>query len=435
MVPLLSLNAATLAAIMGINNANVNFDNTSEIGQADAIPQIFVNTEEVELGTICYVADDSAEAVQKLGWNIEKDEKGYFYRTTQTKQKILSVSLSNEELNQLREKIVVVENTAITEQAFGLNPDPLFMNNATLGYIRSFNKNYVDDGMNFAWLATAGSVNKTLNKLADNIKGCETYFSNFVSNADYGSLFHTSKYNPHTNERKTNDEFKYFIDPITGRHKIDLIHMFASMDACYDWTLFDGAKKIYVPCLYPELLHDLSSWGGDLQQAVYWIQNRMEDKQSKLTLEKLNKYNFKTIMLGDYGCSESDIIADIDAVNITDSFLTGPGRTSDSLASYYGSTYSDESRFSTFIDAVLKDQNEQWSGDRNERFKKEVYDILGLSVINGECVDSDQYLSSLALYEEKFKIMRKSGSKKLEPRKEVRKAVADKFCDYIFSIC
>ena len=435
MIPLLNLNAVTLAAIMGINNSDANINCVSDVKRSDLISQIFINTEEVEPGTICYVAEESAEAIQKLGWNVEKNETGYFYRTTKTKQKILSVSLSNKGLDELREKIVAIENTAITKQAFSLDPDPLYMNNAALGYIRSFNKNYVNDGYKFAWLATAGSIDKTLNQFADNIKGCENYFSNFISNNDYCRAYHTSESNPHANERKSNDEFNYFVDPITGRHRIDLIHMFASMDACYDWTLFDGAKRIYVPCVYPELLHDLASWGGDLQQAVHALQSRIDDKEDEFTLAKLDKYNFKTIMLGDYDCSESDIIADIDAVNITDLYLNGPGRTSDSLASYYGSTYSDESRFSKFIDAVLNDKNKQWVGERNERFKKEVYDVLGLSIVNGECVDSDQYLSSLTIWKEKFKIMRESNEEKLEPTKEVRKAVADKFCDFIFSIC
>ncbi len=30
---------------------------------------------------------ESAEAIQKLGWNVEKDETGYFYRTTKAKQR------------------------------------------------------------------------------------------------------------------------------------------------------------------------------------------------------------------------------------------------------------------------------------------------------------------------------------------------------------
>lgn len=435
MIPLLSLNAAALSAISGINSPSLKKDAVLETNQLDTRQEIYVNTEEVEPGTICYVANDSADAIQKLGWNIEKDENGYFYRTTQAKQKILSVSLSNDELDELKGKIAHIENTSIGVQAATCNPDLMFMNNATLGYIRSINKNYVSDGNNFAWLATAGSVDRIVNKIADKIDGCEYYFSNFVSNNDYCSSYHSSKKNPHENERKDDNEFTYFVDPLTGRRKIDLIHMFASMDACYNWTLLDGVKRIYVPCLYPELLHDLASWGGDLQQAVYALQSKLEDKDANFTIQKLDKYNFMTIMLGNYGCSESDIIADIDAVNITTLYLKGPGKTSDALSDYYGSTYSDENRFSRFIDAVLTDQNNKWDGTRNERFKKEIYDVLGLSIVNGECVDSDQYLSSLKIWKEKFKIMRESGSKRIDPSKEVRKAVADKFCDFVFSIC
>ncbi len=56
MIPLLSLNAVTLAAIMGINNSDASINCVSDVNRSDLISQIFVNTEEVEPGTICYVA-------------------------------------------------------------------------------------------------------------------------------------------------------------------------------------------------------------------------------------------------------------------------------------------------------------------------------------------------------------------------------------------
>ncbi len=435
MAPLLVLSAEILSAISAVKNRPVLIDNALETNESNNIPQIFVKTEDVDVGTKCYVSKESVQAVNELGWKTREDEIGYFYETTPAKQKIVSISTFDTNLDELRDKIVVAENWAITYQSFHLNPDALFMNNAALGYVRSFNSGYVtgdDLKRGVAWLATAGSINSTLNHGIDNTQNCIEYFSNFVSNNDYSVNYHISSKNPHASERSTDTEFSYFKDPITKKHDIDLIHMFASMDACYDWTLWDASKRCFIPCIYPEMVHDLASWGGDLQQAASAIQQRIDNEKDEFDLEALNNFNFKSIMLGDYGCSESDIYADIDAINITDKWLTGAGRTSDSLASYYGSTYSDEMRMNKFIEAVLNDKNSDWSGTVKEQFKQEVYDIMGLANPGNNYVESEDYNSDSAVSKMKFSIMKSNVS---NVQKEVRKAVADTFCDYVFSIC
>lgn len=137
-------------------------------------------------------------------------------------------------------------------------------------------------------------------------------------------------------------------------------------------------------------------------------------------------------MEGSYGCSEADVLADMDAVNITNSHLTGPGRSSDALADYYGSTYSNYSRAQKFISSVNNDQNESWSGTKHERFTQEVYNILGLAKSGSTWVTSGEYTDSGIINTVKFSIAKKNG---INPSQTVRMAVAEKFCNYIFSLC
>ncbi len=433
MTDLLVLGAAAISAILGADTKPT----ANECVVSDTGSKYFVRTEEAPLGTKCYVDAGSAEAVEAMGWGVEQDESGYFYRVTKGKQKIVGVSTFHSDLSELREKLIAAENTAITYQTYKVNPDPLYMNNAVLGYVRSFNSNYVTDGasVDLAWVATAGTVDPRLTALIDNMKDCRGYFSNFVSNRNYCSVMHptTSLMNPHADERGNDSNyFSYFRDPVTNRHKIDLIHMFASMDGCYDWTLFDAKKGLYAPTIFPSLTHELVSWAGDLQQAANAIQSKIDNNEDTFDLAELSKCSFEDIMSGDYGCSESDIYADIDAVNITDLYLTGPGRTSDSLRDYYGSVHNDTQRINYFVDAVMRGKDGLWTGTKNQRFVKEIYDALGLVYSDGTVTESTAYYTSNAICDMKFKIMK---SNNVTPTKEVRKAVAEKFCKYIFSLC
>ncbi len=432
MTSLLVLSGAAISAIMGLSAKQEAINTISTSDESNTAQQVFVETEETPIGTKCYVDSNSVEAVAKLGWEIEEDNEGFFYKTTKGRQKIVNVTTFNSDLDELRKYIVTVENTSISIQALTGNFELIFMNNATLGYIRSFNAKYVDGSnkQTLAWMATAGTVDPRLNKIIDHINGCDNYFSNFVSNAEYSSVYHYVKGNPHRNERENNYEFSLFKDPVTGRHEIDLIHMFASMDGCYDYTYLDLQKLQYIPGVNPNFVHDLASWGGDLQQVINKTQNLIN--KNELTYEEVNYSPFEYFMNNNFGCPESDLIADMDAVNVTDLYLTGPGRTSDALRDYYGLIHSDTERSSRFVDAVLNDQNQNWTGTKKERFKKEVYDIVGLSLSGNKCVESNDYLSTNTISKTKFAIMRDGN---INPETSVRKAIADKFCNYIFSLC
>ena len=206
--------------------------------------------------------------------------------------------------------------------------------------------------------------------------------------------------------------------------------LFASLDGCFDWTLFDLGVVNTIPQLHPELIHDLASWAGDLQQAANRIQNKIDE--GNLSLQTLSNWTFQNIMDGNFGCDEADVIADVDAVNIADLYLTGPGRVSDALADYYGTTYSQYTRRQRFVNSVIHDKNASWSGSDVEVFRAEIYDALGLIKSGNNWVTSPDYTDSGLANQVKFSIAKKGG---VNPSETVRKAVASKFSYYIYSLC
>lgn len=403
-----------------------------ETGLPNAIQQIYVDTESCPYGTKCYVDEGSVGAVRCLGWDINVDRKGYFYETTSERQKIVGVRTSCQQLDELRGKLVSVENAAIAIQALFGNPDFYKMNNTTLGYVRSFNSNYVMGGeaTSFAWLLAAGQVDPTINSILDQIGSNEYYFSQFVSNQSFCAPYHHSNQNPRAGERSTDTEFALFTDPITNSKEIDLIHMFASLDGSYNWTLYDSASGQTLSYLFPALVHDLVSWGGDLQTAANAIQSAINS--NSLSIQEVQEWMFQDVMDGNYGCSESDILADFDALNITGGHLYGPGRASDALADYYGATFSNHARAQSFITSVNRDLNNSWEGSAYKKFVLEVHDVLGLKAQGNDWVTSDEYYNNELMSQVKFSIAKRNG---VDPSADVRKAVADKFCQYVFSLC
>lgn len=186
---------------------------------------------------------------------------------------------------------------------------------------------------------------------------------------------------------------------------------------------------IYPVAPYPQYTHDLISWAGDLQQAANFIQDYPDGFD-------LNSDEFSNIGNNKAsGCSYEDVIADMDAVNIADKFLTGPGRVSDAIEDYYPRVYSNGYRTSRFIDGVLSDKNKNWTGDRYQQFEQEVYDDLGLRKSDNDWVDSDEYLNSNdfvhhPINTSRFKILHQKN-----PSKEIRKYVARSFVKYVLTLC
>ncbi len=161
-----------------------------------------------------------------------------------------------------------------------------------------------------------------------------------------------------------------------------------------------------------------------MQQAADYIQ----ENQNKFNL---NSDEFSNIGNNEAtGCSFEDILADMDAVNIADKFLTGPGRVSDAIGEYYPRIYSNGYRTSRFIDGVLSDKNKNWSGDRYHQFEQEIYDAMGLKWNGSNWVTSDEYNSANIVQENRFKILHNKNADE-----KVRKYVARSFVKYVLTLC
>lgn len=417
MTSLLVLTPAILSALSPNSSNSINCLSQENRNRA------FVVSEKYGKGEKCLVDPSSVFAVSRLGWNVKHEMVNgmsqYYYIASEETPKIKSVSLSNSTLDKLKEELVNVENTAITYQALNLDGDLFSMDNNSLGYLRSFNDNYVSssEGTVLGWAATAGIIDSHFVDFADTIKDCKSYFSSFVSKNQFCSILH-GKY-PYKEENKSH----LFKDPITSYKGIDLLHLFASIDGTYHWTLYNATKKSFVPCIYPSIVHDLATWAGDLQTASKVMPDNPEDLK--------NFVSYDNIMDGNYNSSEEDILADMDALNITSSFLIGPGRISDAIDEYYGSVHSMGQRKKRFMDSVIKDENCEWKGTQSEKLEQEIYNMLGLKKLNNDWVDSGEISSKSLVNKTKFLLLkRKDGS---YPSKENRKTVARCFYNYVVS--
>lgn len=424
LAPMIISSILNQQALPAINNINTLIDKPTDFNH------VYVKTEPVKDGSKCYVSENSVAALKKLEWKIKEEDflgqKRYFYLTSKENPKIVSVSLNNSYIDELRNKIVVAENTAITYEAFLLNPDPFVMDNYVLGYLRSFNKNYTGDEKNgystaLEWDIVAGALPPLpYISTVDAIQGCKDYFSKYVSAIDYDEGIHGDR-----SDSLDLNSLK-FQDPVYPLGDIDLIHLFASLDGCYDRTNTYGLSitDIYPIALFPQYTHDLVSWAGDLQQAAGYVQ----DNKPNFNLSSDSFY--KILNANGSGCSYSDIIADMDAVNIAGKFLTGPGRVSDAIGDYYPRIYSNGYRTSRFIDGVLTDKNKNWSGDRYHQFEQEVYDALGLKWDGSDWVTNDEYNSNNKVQESRFKLLHNKNTDV-----DVRKYVTRSFVNYVLTLC
>lgn len=408
-----------------LNNTSTIIDKPTEFNRP------YIKTEAVPDGTKCYVDSHAVEALKKLGWKIvkEKDENKYFYYSSKETPKISSIFLNNSYVDELRNKLVVAENTAITYQAFNMNPSPYIMNNYVLGYLRSFNINYsgLDSVSNvLEWNIVAGGLPPIpYTEIVDSIQSCKDYFSSYVNSNEYNAALHGKR------SSQLDSKAIEFKDPVLGWKNIDLLHLFAAIDGCYDFTNTYNipATEMFPLATYPQYTHDLVSWAGDLHQAANYIQDNTEKFN-------LDSNNFDTIMSKpEAGCSYPDIIADMDAVNITDSILIGPGRISDAIGEYYPQIFSNGYRATKFIYGVLSDKNKEWNGNVYEQFEQEVYDDLGLEKAGNSWIDSDEYKNSTDILKHpintsRFKLLRKSN-----PSAKVREFVARSFVNYVLDLC
>lgn len=259
------------------------------------------------------------------------------------------------------------------------------INNIVMGYIRSFNSNYLD----YLWLTVAGKKstgfkNFVSNKAYDRGLTPYEYFGAFVSKSQYDESGH------YLRRDEYNFSNLFLIDPLNNSNQIDLIHMIASLDGNYFYTGHIDSLVLQLFDIFPErkVLFDLSSWAGDMQQAIYNLHNTYgSSAYSRIS-------SFADVLNGDYGFDKKDLIADLDAYNIGANYLDY-SIIYDAISSYYSDLLSNQyNRYSGFVQNLKTDWTSNGCLSSNSA-KERIFDYAMLS-INKNCEIKDVYYNSIA---------------------------------------
>lgn len=248
--------------------------------------------------------------------------------------------------------------------------------NDMLGYIRSFNSSY-DDAL---WEFTAGKFNtdfiSAVDKKEFDALGFKEYFSSFIDSTNFNTKRHNTS---HTSSLST-----MLIDPMDTSKRIDLIHMFASIDYLYTY---------YEP--YPVLgglvhkecgpLEELGLWAGDMHTELQSQYKRVHDSGD-------NRYyqDFESMLSGENGSkfSESDFIADIDAYNIVTYEMESRVSLFQSLDFYY--TYDIQTFKMRYYQYKRGYEAHNWNNYETDILKNKIYNFMHLKEENGVVKDSGE---------------------------------------------
>ena len=409
---------------------------------------ICFKTEAVPDGTVCYVDVQSAQALEKVGWPILKEdgESGtrYYYVTNLGIPKIADVSIAATDRGQLISRISRIQGDVVAKNIL-ITPDinPANINNTVLGYLRSFNKNYVggydqlwdvvahrdeedvvakeltSEVVGSAFMFMGGRVDPAYAKVQDMVfykkEPIYHYFCPFVSSRNWSDTYHYSYPN------NFNGEEQLLPDPVPGHDGawgVDAIHMFAALDGGYNLTRQDTFNVLTsrgLDLLYPTLeqSRQLTSWAGDLQQAVVETDDR--DYRYGTTCESV---------LFSHGAGRGDLLADVDAINVESKYLTSVGFLSDALNDYYDETLNNEIRFTKFMENL---------GGGKTGFEAKVYDYLGLVKANGILQNSEEYQNHIPFTNPKFAMMDVANLTGKGASRSKRSLIANTFISFVES--
>lgn len=280
--------------------------------------------------------------------------------------------------------------------------------NCVLGYIRGINIDYINSSVYDAdytananygtdrWTLLCGSIDQDFIAYVKNADGMKyaNYFGSFVSASKYNEDYYGTIDSVYL-------ESNYSItDPLGSGQTIDLIHMFAAMDGIYTNTgRNDLVCKVATGSTH--FVKDIVSWLGDLQT----LTNQLV-KQG-ITINDSNKY---TTDMGhaDFdelaGISEkkfppSDLLADIDAYNMTKFFVDCSSTSiSDAMIAYYRCVNDDSSttgnRYFAFIYTSTLQADTGKIGTSSTllgKFQNKVFGYMNLKYDNGDITDYEYY--------------------------------------------
>ncbi len=214
-------------------------------------------------------------------------------------------------------------------------------------------------------------------------------------------------------EKYWNDSETYLVDSVN--EKIDVIHMIASIDGIYNKT---GA----LAKLGNHMERDILSWNGDLQQVCKYL------KDNNLTPGNTDKmqYIFERKAMN---APKEDIIADIDAMNITKTYIDFDDNSiSNSLSAYYSLVkMNNKNRYRMFVRTVVLDNELPKSNNELNDFENEIYCQFNIIKNNGIVEEYEYYDSNL------FKGAEIMRGKTYLPSFEIRRYVTVCFVNFIES--
>ncbi len=342
----------------------------------------------VKAPTKVYVQKELVDYLKSEGVYVRTEKrnffvKDYYYIANKYVEKIV---YSREVSNDIDSMIFMISE--LEKIAIEINSNQY--KNLVLGYLRSFNKKYYN-GWYGAWSFVAGDVDENFVKVvAEREEGkvgikINEYFAQFVDKNLYNERLHGV-----LDEKWLRDKSLLLKDPSDNNKSIDLIHMIASIDGIYMKTV---PINFFVKRdnIGRDMQRDIASWNGDLQSAISILVSQEKNNElPDLNDEKNGKMKLlfgKTDEGNDiYSCSEEDILADIDAMNISKMFVDHDNNTiSRSLSSYYGILNNNPKfRYITFVKTVIIDEEKPLKNKSDlERFENEVLTELNLKR-NGE---------------------------------------------------
>lgn len=273
-------------------------------------------------------------------------------------------------------------------------------NNLVLGYVRCINAEYdsiYGDGSIDKWTLIAGEVPTDfisyVEKKESSQSGLELkeYFASFLQNGT--NTYNKKKYG------NIDEEFLHknflLVDPLGSGEKIDLIHLFASMDGIYYYT--DRNNLVCNRAFTERHDQDMVSWLGDLQtyaKEIYDLEKKDVNINNfptyQLSLGTIDFGNFVKDTLSEEQKEDapgsfpvSDLLADVDAMNIAKLFLNcAPNTVRDSLMGYYVAFWNDSSsngnRYYEFIYTCTRAVEIASTGDLLTDFTNEIYHSMNL---------------------------------------------------------
>ena len=365
-----------------------------------------------------------------LIWPVWKETRYryFYYARTYVEEVVESRRLQND-IDTLIFMVSKLEEYAIE---YNSNLDS---NDLVLGYLRAVHKSYYsnyDSGIQWKFAAgdvNTGFVNYVKNNDNASIKIRE-YLANFVSASNYNSDVLGNIIN---NSNVTHGIL--LIDPLNPNithNKIDVIHMFATMDGTYSNT---GNPSI---TMTNNFQRDVSGWAGDLQTFVRYDLSGNSLPSNSLKAFVDNPSSNTVIDFGNHvGLSSSsfgneDMLADIDAMNITKNYLDLGNSLSNSLSAYYNYASGDNgtktNRYKLFIDSLAM-ETESTATSALDCFKHEVY--LSLALTKSGSSYSDVWNSAASTY---YILLRGSITGGSIHSQHYRIYAANLFIDYIIAM-